>query len=120
MDAIAAARRILHCVAIGEKHLPEQGSIVAASAGSLGSIYEAKNKYPEAESFYVKMVDLYNKNLDKNSPELATASNDLARIYIAEKKYNCTAEHGTGLPQNQCRLVTMKQQKCFISVMKFY
>ena len=74
-------------LAIGEKIFPNNIASSLYSAGGLGSIYESRGKYAEAESFYIKMVDLYNKVLTRTRPDIAVASNDLARIYIAEKKY---------------------------------
>src|SRR5579864_7452208 len=65
---------------------------VAKAYRDLGDFYSSLGRYPEAEKFYTKRLELEEDALGRANPEIIVAVNDLARVNFAQMKYARTAE----------------------------
>jgi tetratricopeptide (TPR) repeat protein len=74
-EAEAAFERVL---AIKEKHDPKH---VTAPLTKLANHYRAEKKYPQAETAYLKLLDIYERNEGKNSPRQKPVLGYLAETY---------------------------------------
>ncbi len=60
---------------------------LAACISNLAVVYEKQGKYPQAESFFLRGLDMEKKMLGENHPEVADSLNNLAVLYAKQGKY---------------------------------
>jgi CHAT domain-containing protein/F0F1-type ATP synthase beta subunit len=83
--AIPLAERAL---AIREKVLGEEHSLVATSLNNLALLYQAQGNYSQAEPLYQRSLAIYEKVLGKEHSLVATSLNNLALLYQAQGNYS--------------------------------
>lgn len=71
-------------------HMPERAEWMTA----MGELNAAQEKYDAAEEYCQKALKL-RQEINKESPDTASAQSYPAQLYTAEKKYDLSREHGT-------------------------
>ena len=73
-------------LAIAEKALEPDHSLVATSVNNLATLYYAQGQYVQAESLLKRALAIDEKALGPNHPDVARDRNNLAALYRATKR----------------------------------
>ena len=60
---------------------------MATSLNNLADLYQAMGRYAEAEPLYRRSLEIREKQLGRDHPDVATSLNNLANLYRAMGRY---------------------------------
>lgn len=83
----AEAERLFRSALKEAENLNDQ-ELIAESNVYLGSVYAEQEKWNEAETFFVKAIEIRERVGDKDSNEITYALSNLGLVYAEQKKYD--------------------------------